>query len=144
MSGKEKRMKDLSKKNEYYLPKERRLELEHFVKQYPMWKTIERNIGMGLDVGTHLGVNFSKDWIDYTGDKATLRVMIQGKISKVDQALAIFDGEPDLQNYIYENVIYGHSYDTLAAYKFAVMPVSRHEFYRQVRRFYFKLNSIVK
>ena len=128
--------KKLSKRSEYYLNYHRRYELEHFCKQYPIWKEAYNSI-------TSIPIRHSeylpnKGVSDPTATAVEASIMFLTKMTLVDDAASRTD--TILAPYIIENVTTGHSYEQINAKE--NIPCSKNSFYRTVRRFYWILDSL--
>lgn len=140
-------MKELSKRNEFYIPEDRRLELEHFCKQYDTWfKAREGLFGLQKNPDA-LNTYFKSNEL---GDPTARCAMAIARYSKwielVDDSLmeACNDVE-DLLPYLRMAVTGGVSYDFIESYFMThegeVMPVSRRSFYWILRKFYYILSE---
>lgn len=65
----------LSKKNLYYIPKFKRLELKYFCLQYPEWKKFLASIGKR---------GSTDEFSDPTGEEAVRRVLYSRNIEAID------------------------------------------------------------
>ena len=80
-------VKELSKKNPYYISKERRLELEHFCKQYEEWVRGLRDMNFVSGPSTELEVK-PTDPNDCTYERAVRAIKYSSKIHLVEEVLA--------------------------------------------------------
>ena len=128
--------KKLSKRSEYYLNTHRRYELEHFCKQYPIWKASYNSI-TSIPI-RHPEYLPTKGVSDPTATTAKASIVFLTKITLVEDAALRAD--TILAPYIIENVTTGHSYEQINAKE--NIPCSKNSFYRTVRRFYWILDSL--
>lgn len=129
----------LSKKNKYYLPKYRTLELTNFCLQYPEWKRICSGVdelyfqNSNLDKIKTIGNN----QIDLTADIAINRVRYDNWVKMVERAA--YNADPQLHNYILLSVTQGLKYETLKAR--LNIPCGRDMFYDRRRKFFWLLDK---
>lgn len=130
---------ELSKKSEYYIPKERRLELAHFCKQYPDWinETIWLVYGPQKTKADLSGVHTFNNIDDATSHTAFQLAILNSNIRAVERAAK--DTDPVVGDYIFQAAIRGVSYDKLNAY--SKVPCCRNEFYRLYRKFFWILDN---
>lgn len=132
-------MKDLSKKNAYRLPKNRRLELEHYCRQYHSIKGrvifLLESRAMPSRTSTP---GRGKEWSDRTGETAVELTRLKARITPIERAIDMLD--ESVQYCVLENVTNGTSYDAMNAKH--PMPVSRQEFYSEVRKFFYLLSEL--
>lgn len=130
--------KTLSKKNPYYISTEKKLELVHFCRQYPAWRA-EYNELMHSSEGRTMATDAVKVMRGLAArptEGAILRAVELGeKIELVDHAA--MTAAPGMVGAIRQGAIYGKSYDQLNT--MSPMPVSRAEYYRTLRKFYWLL-----
>lgn len=133
-------MKDLSNKNAFRLPKNRRLELEHYCRQYHAVKGriifLRGRISAKSYAEASSGRN--REWSDKTGESAVELTRFEARIRPIERAIDMLD--ESVQYCVLENVTNGTSYDAMNAKH--PMPVSRHEFYAEVRRFFYILSEL--
>lgn len=79
-------VKELSKKNPYYISKERRMELEHFCKQYPEWLRGLKDMNFVSGPSTELEVK-PTDPSDCTYERAVKAVKYSSKIHLIEDIL---------------------------------------------------------
>lgn len=131
----------ISKKSEYYITKERRMELAHFCKQYPDW--INERIWLIYDPqktrpnlsGVHSGTD-----CDATSKTATQLAYLNRNIRFVEQAAK--ETDPIIGDFIFQAAIRGISYDKVNAYN--KIPCCRNEFYRLYRKFFWLLDQKIR
>lgn len=130
--------KVLSKKNPYYLPEARMLELKYFCRQYPIWQAEYYNCIIVP------GAVPEKEPVKHSLDASDVE-----KISEKREALKIkMDMVVDCSKrtddtfgkYIFRGVTTGLSYDEL--WKRTTLPISRSSYYELLRKFYWLLDSM--
>lgn len=105
---------ELSRKNPYFLPKYRYLELKNFCFQYNDWKrALARLDGWRAQEGDMGGIVKSNVPSDPTAREGTLRAYYSQHIELIDRCIAKI--EPALQTYIRKGVTEGLSYRSLRA-----------------------------
>lgn len=127
---------ELSKKNEYWLPKHRYYELKHFCLQYPFWKSQCNSIDSvpQKSITTILsGANYSNSPIEKA---VQLRELYLKNIAEVEQAAYLTDKV--IAPYLIMGVTTNQSYDILVTKH--SMPCSRSTYYRLYRKFFYILN----
>lgn len=129
---------ELSKKNKYWIEKNRYYELKYFCLQYPLWKNeyemLDGYYGrlIGAEVYSRLsGVS------DPTSKTAQIRSVYFENMKIVEKAA--LDADPYLSNYILKGVTEGHSYPYLKAR--LEIPCSRDTYYDRYRRFFWLLDQ---
>lgn len=132
------KMKTLSKKNPYYISTEKKLELVHFCRQYPEWR-VEYNELLHSGESRFMAMDVVKVLRGLrprpTEGTALRAVQLAERMDLVDRA-AIEAGIGFI-GAIRQGAIYGKSYDQMAALD--PMPVSRAEYYKALRKFYWLL-----
>lgn len=128
---------ELSKKNKYWIDKNRYYELKYFCLQYPFWKKAYAAIDgfskhsleiIGIQPGLHS---------DPTARCVEAKELYLRKISTVEQAAIEADAE--LYVYILQAVTEGLSYEMLKVR--LEIPCSRDTFYDRYRKFFWLLNK---
>lgn len=129
------KMKTLSEKNPYYISKERKLELIHFCRQYPEWREEYNEIlhsantrSLATDV-----VKVMRGLSPRPTEDLMLRAVRLAECMDIVDNAAL-EAAPGFVGAIRRCAIYGKSYDQLNA--LAPMPVSRAEYYKALRKFY--------
>lgn len=128
---------ELSKKNKYWIDKNRYYELKYFCLQYPLWKHAYDSLD-GMRVSS----------FDLTGVKASSRTDILGRI--MDERTiylermqlvenAAREADPYLASYILKAVTEGHAYTYLES--MLEIPCSRDTYYDRYRRFFWLLDQ---
>ena len=133
--------KELSKSNNWWLPKYRYLELRYFALQYPEWKRkyaeLEGAVGLASRGTDILRVNASKI-ADRTAEIAIQRKLLSDYMRMVEQSAMAADSE--LHSYILKSVTENL---TFAALKVLYqIPCERDMFYDRRRKFYFVLSGV--
>ena len=129
---------ELSKKNKYYIPQERQLELTHFCRQYYIWKLkykeIEELHARPLDI--YLS-NFPYRSVEELQEK---KDTYYKRFNLIDTALKKTSDRPEIQEMILGGITTGKSYDFMS--DFETMPVSRNEYYNLYHKFFWILDKI--
>lgn len=118
----------LSKKNPYYIPKFKRLELKYFCLQYPEWKKFLASIGKR---GT------SDEFSDPTGEEAVRRVLYSRNVETIEVAAKIAGA--DIYEYLLLSVTEDVSFPTLKT-KYDI-PCGADLFYNRYHKFWFILSQ---
>lgn len=127
----------LSKKNKYYISNDRRLELEHFCRQYPEWRKAYislENYGLKSPIMSEIHTD---DISDPTARVATLRVYYAERMKMVEDAAN--DAEPNIAKYILKAVTENLSYPEIKAR--LDIPCGKDMFYDRCRKFYWILSG---
>lgn len=140
-------MKELSSNNPFYISEDRRLELEHFCKQYDTWFRAREGL-FGLQKHPEkLNSYFDTNELGDPTARCAMGIARYSKwIDMIDDSLkeACNDVE-DLVPYLMMAVTGGVSYDFISnnvlAFQGEVMPVSRKAFYWILRKFYWILSE---
>lgn len=130
---------EVSKKNPYWLPKYRYLELKNFCLQYPDWK-VEYSGLLGVNSLSSIGGNKSrlKNPVDRTGNTAIKRLYFSERISMVERA--VLDSEESIYEYLLKGVTEGRSYTYLKTY--CDIPCGKDFYYDRYRRFFWLLDKM--
>lgn len=127
----------VSKKNNYYIPKERYLELKHFCLQYPDWvraycifcfQPAQTRMTETKVVNVYI-----HDFTDFLPGLDELK----SKIDLVDKTAN--ETDEFLSSYILKSVTQGISYDSLNARE--SIPCCRNVFYKTQRKFFWLLDQ---
>ena len=140
----------VSKKNKYYIPKERYYELLHFCKQYNYWRNCLQKMSYYPErTFRNFGIPAS-DISESTVEQLTiLRDECLNKMDLIDKAAhqAILDFElgsgseaSQCEDAIRANITDDISYDILTLYE--PLPVSRSQFYKIRRAFFWFLSDL--
>lgn len=117
----------VSKKNPYWIPKHRFLELYHFSLQYKDWvKELTDTIYIPSDPE-----------FDPTGETAVRLAKLAGYCELVKKCCA--DADSVLQRFIFMGVTEGYSYDTLRT-KFHI-PCGKDYYYLRYRKYFWLLSA---
>lgn len=130
-------MRELSKKNPYYVNVYRYKELVYFCRQYPVWEKALMSLSnlyakpaeLGMRVQTSRGGNSAVERCVISID------MFKSKMKIVEDAAKETDSE--LWEYILKGVTQGLSYD-----KLGYVPCCRDTYYDRYRKFFYYLNKI--
>lgn len=129
---------ELSKKNKYWVEKNRYYELKYFCLQYPFWKKQYEAIdgyGRGImDINAEFRANVPGD---PTGNAVRTRSLYFERMELVEQAA--IHADPDLASYILTAVTEGLSYNYLKAR--LEIPCGRDMYYDRYRRFFWLLDQ---
>lgn len=128
---------ELSKKNPYWIEKQRFYELKHFCLQYPEWKKAYLALdGLAKRHGyEELGSKTGHG--DPTARCVVLREFYKEHMDMVEHAAA--ETDPELGDYIFVSVTGGHSYDYLKAR--LGIPCCKDTYYRLYRKFFWLLDQ---
>lgn len=128
---------ELSKSNRYYISKERRLELEHFCRQYKEWKKELGDIGInGYCIRER--VQGGKVRGSQVEDMAIKRNSLESKIKMVEDCAEAAD--TILAPYILKSVTENRSYtNMLQVYN---IPAGKDMFYDRLHKFYWLLDRV--
>lgn len=130
-------MRELSKKNPYYVNVYRYKELVYFCRQYPVWEKALVSLSNLYAKPVELGmlVQTSRD-SDSIVDRCAISMdMFKSKMKIVEEAAKETDSE--LWEYILKGVTQGLSYD-----KLGYVPCCRDTYYDRYRKFFYYLNKI--
>ena len=129
---------ELSKKNPYYIDKNRYYELKYYCLQYPEWKkkqaAIDGCVGKRIDIFRNSNIEFS----DPTFGSVKARSYYTDNIKTVEDAASLAD--PVLREYILKGVTLGLSYSILQA-RYTI-PCGRDMYYDRYRRFFWILDIL--
>lgn len=129
---------ELSKKNKYWVEKNRYYELKYFCLQYPIWKKTYAAIDGLKKQTTNLDVYTKPTTLsDPTAMCVEARSFYFERMEIVEQAA--IDADPDLASYILKAVTEGLSYTYL---KLSLeIPCGKDTYYDRYRRFFWLLNK---
>lgn len=129
---------ELSKKNRYWIPKDRFYELKYFCLQYPLWKhAYEALDGMRVSSFDLTYVKASNG-ADILGGIMDERALYLGRMELVEKAAR--EADPYLASYILKAVTEGYSFTYLKSR--LEIPCSRDMYYDRYRRFFWLLDQI--
>lgn len=129
---------ELSKKNKYWIDKNRFYELKYFCLQYPLWKHACEALD-GIRIRSY-GLTGSKSNLpgDITGMCVEERSRYFERMKSVEDAA--IEADPYLASYILKAVTEGLSYNYLKAR--LEIPCSRDMYYDRYRRFFWILDQL--
>lgn len=129
---------ELSKKNKYWIDKNRFYELKYFCLQYPLWKKAYELLD-GVSVCSYDLTRVSGSSLpnDITANCVEERSIYFERMQTVERAA--IDADPYLASYILKAVTEGLSYTYLKSR--LEIPCSRDTYYDRYRRFYWLLDS---
>lgn len=129
---------ELSKKNRYWIDKNRYYELKYFCLQYPIWKKeyeeLDGYYGQPIIAEIYSRLNGYTDPTSKTIEKRSLYLE---RIKQVEKAS--IDADPYLASYILKAVTEGLSYNYLKAR--LNIPCGRDMYYDRYRRFFWLLSE---
>lgn len=129
---------ELSKKNKYWIDKNRFYELKYFCLQYPLWKKAYGLLdGMKLYSYDLSGVPGSSLPTDTTGNCVEERSIYFERMQEIEEAA--LETDPYLASYILKAVTEGLSYNYLQS--ILEIPCSRDTYYDRYRRFFWILSK---
>lgn len=128
---------ELSKKNPYWIPRERYLELKHFTKGYWDYMTELRAL-YGLKSCTVIDLSREKRYL--SGGVKPGIIYWREKLDCIEKAAN--EACKELAPYVLQVIIESSSYDKLnARYN---IPCGRRQFYRAYRRYFWYLDKMLK
>jgi len=130
----------LSKKNKYYIPEHRFLELKHFCLQYKNWQDALKSMSTMPYSMTYDRMRLSKtnDIFDPTMRNVLIREFYRKRINLVETAANLSD--PLLSLWIIKGVTEGRSYDNLSM--MYTIPCDRNTYYDRYRKFFYILDNL--
>lgn len=131
---------ELSKKNKYWIDKNRFYELKYFCLQYPLWKhAYDALDGMRISSFDLVNVKVSNG-ADILGSIMDERTLYFERMEFVERAAR--DADPYLSSYILKAVTKGLSFNYLKTR--LEIPCSRDMYYDRYRRFFWLLDQMKK
>ena len=128
---------ELSKKNKYWIDKNRYYELKYFCLQYPLWERAYEELD-GIRTSSVELVRTSEGMPrDYVALCAEERSLYLDRMCVIEKAAR--DADPYLSSYILKAVTEGHTYDYL--YSRLEIPCSRGTYYDRYRKFFWLLDQ---
>lgn len=128
---------ELSKKNKYWISKQRYYELKYFCLQYPLWKKAYELLD-GIRICSYdLVYTSNLDPSDVTGKCVEERSIYFDRMKIIEQAAIASD--PYLASYILKAVTEGLSYTYLK--NTLEIPCSKDMYYDRYRRFFWLLDK---
>lgn len=130
-------MRELSKKNPYYVNVYRYKELVYFCRQYPMWEKALTSLSNLYAKPTELGmlVQTSRGGANVVERCAISIDFFKTKMKIVEDAAK--ETDPELCDYLLKGITQGLSYD-----KLGYIPCCRDTYYDRYRKFFYYLNKI--
>lgn len=131
---------EISKKDKYYVEKERYYELLHFVKQYPIWTKALASLTSMAESPIRMDA-FARAKgcpADPVAKCAEAREAYKKKIDIVDRA--IMETDPEIGSMIFIGVTEGYSYEVIKA-RYNI-PCGRNTYYELYRKFFYVLNKL--
>lgn len=131
---------ELSRRNKWWIPKYRFLELKYFCLQYNMWKQEYRRLSEDLGMVSKLYTDDrikSKNIKDNTADIAIRRSSLKHKIDMVERVT--FSTDKELGSYIFKAVTENLTYPDL--YTMYEIPCSNDMYYDRWHKFYYLLDK---
>lgn len=128
---------EVSKKNEFWIEKNRFYELRYFCKQYHYWKRIIDGLSYISDNPTSRLAIRKQQAEDPTAALAERMMYYSHKILLVDDAIKQIEKEEgkDLADYIFKGVTTGLGYEKLDP------PCCKEYYYKVYRRFFYYLHN---
>lgn len=130
---------EISEKNPYYIPKHRYYELYHFCRQYPMWQKAYDSLVELSHRPEDLALFDTNEHGDPTARCAEAKEYYFSRMQMIGHAIEKIDPDGVLYGWLLMNVTENISYDAMDA-KYG-MPVSRDEFYKKRREFFWHLSK---
>lgn len=128
---------EVSKKNKYWIPRNRFYELKHFCLQYPEWKKAYSDTKYISATSYDDTRVTNSGYGDPTYKLAEERILYFNKMLAVEKAAK--ETDPELDNYILRGVTEGLSYNYL--FTQLNIPCSRNGYYTKYRKFFWILNK---
>lgn len=129
---------ELSKKNKYWIDKNRYYELKYFCLQYPEWQRKACELLDSMSASTFELVRTSEGTLRDPIALCTIeRESYLDKMHTIEKAAR--DADPYLASYILKAVTEGHAYSYL--YSRLEIPCSRDMYYDRYRRFFWLLDQ---
>lgn len=129
---------EVSKKNPYYIPRERFYELKHFCRQYPTWKkSYEALDGLSKRPEDLEVFARSHQTSDPTALCAEKRERFRTKMDMVEQSAR--EASPELYQYVMKYATKGDAYSVLKMRD--NIPCGKDMFYDVVRKFFWLLSD---
>lgn len=129
--------RELSKKNEYYLPKETLLTAKHYTMQYKLWQKELREIENTQRAISYDGVKVQTNGCGDPVFLATAKAEeLRGKVQKVESTIHLV--ADDIYFYLLMGVAYGWSFQQLKA---KGMPLEKNAYYIRRRRYYWEISK---
>lgn len=131
---------ELSKKNKYWMERDRYYELKHFCMQYPRWKEAYNILCNDLQSTNINNMGIKGSGYDSTSESAILAMSYSNKIRMVEDAAKETDTE--LCDYILKAVTLNIPFTTLKM--MYDIPCGKDMFYDRYRKFFYILDKVRK
>ena len=129
---------ELSKKNKYWIDKNRFYELKYFCLQYPIWKKAYEALD-GIKLCSYDLTSIRSNTIsDLTGRCVEERSIYFERIHAIEKAS--IEADPYIANYILKAVTEGYSYNYLKSR--LEIPCGKDLYYDRYRRFFWILDQL--
>ena len=129
----------MSKKNPYYIDRERYYELKHFCRQYPIWKKAYNALdGLSRRPADLELFNNPSKISDPTARCAEARAFYSQRMEMVERCAR--EADPKLYQYIMSYVTKGDAYCVLKMRDH--IPCCKDVFYEVARKFFWLLNKV--
>jgi len=129
---------ELSKKNDFYLPKHRLYELRHFCRQYRHWKNMAKELySIQIVIPDKEPVRRTNNISDPVTRAAILRERYLRNMELVDTSAR--DTDPVIGKWIFKGVTEGRSYDQLNAEQ--EVPCGKNQYYELYHKFFWILSE---
>lgn len=128
---------EISKRNKYWIPKYRFLELKYFCLQYPEWKREYKILQTSIATSsTNSEIKTQQEFQDPTGNLAVRLEKLNSKISLVGKIAKMSD--PEIGDYVLLAVTEGISFVNLKM--MYEIPCERDMYYDRYRRFFWLMD----
>ena len=134
-------VRELSKKSKYWIPKDRFLELKHFVRQYDYFKMLRNDIytcyptvKYAVQKGVHVKLSSDPVYSAYARAMTCTKYLVQ--IEEAFKRVGL-----NQYNLLYLGIEQNMSYDVICA-RCSNVPWSRREYYAKMRQFFWELDQI--
>lgn len=134
---------DISKKNKFWVPKYRYMELKYMCMQYEQMKKDYAALSNSVKAISMDGMPRGSGNGRPTEDIAIRRMMIAEKISAIDKAASEAAGQGLLRKMMMYSIVNEVAYDYLELHFKKIVPVSRKTFYQKRRKFFWILDKII-
>ena len=125
---------EVSKRNQYYIPKHRYYELKHFCMQYKTWKKILADMNNYPKQILHTDNIKTKDYINHQIED---RETYLNRIAIIDKA--VIEADPILGQYVLTGILLNVSYDVLCTR--VRVPCCKEVYYKTYRKFFYLLDK---
>lgn len=127
---------ELSKKNKYWIDRNRYYELKYFCLQYPLWKRVHEDLIAAPISSYHLTRTSEGTLRDPIALCAAERELYSSRMVVIEKAAR--DSDPYLASYIFKAVTEGYSFTYLESV--LEIPCSRDTYYDRYRKFFWLLD----